>query len=151
MQSWRSSQRCSVGSGSGLCAGHLISSTPILAICVFIVLILCTGALSWWNMLVPFVPLNGNLNAEAYKANRYNCVLPNFWQKFGKDPHMGMIIRCLHTFGRVENVRTTEAGLECTSCLIKQKNLYISHQMIQHCSASRAQLSKWCMFEFVQF
>ena len=45
----KSSQRCSIGSRSGLCAGQSSSSTPNYLIHVFMDLALCTGAQSCWN------------------------------------------------------------------------------------------------------
>ena len=44
-----SSQRCSIGLRSGLCAGQSSSSTPNWLIHVFMDLALCTGAPSCWN------------------------------------------------------------------------------------------------------
>uniref|UniRef100_A0A667X151 Doublecortin domain-containing protein n=1 Tax=Myripristis murdjan TaxID=586833 RepID=A0A667X151_9TELE len=44
-----SSQRCSLGLRSGLCAGQSSSSTPNSLIHVFMDLALCTGAQSCWN------------------------------------------------------------------------------------------------------
>ena len=48
-----SSQRCSIGLRSGLCAGQSSSSTPNLLIHVFMDLALCTGAQSCWNRKRP--------------------------------------------------------------------------------------------------
>ena len=48
-----SSQRCSMGLRSGLCAGQSSSSTPNSSNYVFIVLALCTGAQSCWNRKGP--------------------------------------------------------------------------------------------------
>jgi len=44
-----SSQRCSIGLRSGLCAGQSSSSTPNSIIHVFMDLTLCTGAQSCWK------------------------------------------------------------------------------------------------------
>ena len=44
-----SSQRCSIGLRSGLCAGQSSSSTPDSAIHVFMDLALCSGAQSCWS------------------------------------------------------------------------------------------------------
>ena len=48
-----SSQRCSIGLSSGLCAGQSSSSTPNSLIHVFMDLALCTGAQSCWNRKGP--------------------------------------------------------------------------------------------------
>ncbi len=48
-----SSQRCSIGLRSGLCAGQSSSSTPNSLIHVFMDLALCTGAQSCWNRKGP--------------------------------------------------------------------------------------------------
>ena len=51
-----SSQRCSIGLRSGLCAGQSSSSTPNSLIHVFMDLALCTGAQSCWNRKGPNSP-----------------------------------------------------------------------------------------------
>ncbi|MCI4380479.1 hypothetical protein PGIGA_G00240460 [Pangasianodon gigas] len=56
-----SSQRCSVGLRSGLCAGHSSSSTPTFTHHVFMELALCTGALSCWNRFEPLSSSEGKL------------------------------------------------------------------------------------------
>ena len=48
-----SSQRCSIGLRSGLCAGQSSSSTPNSLIHVFMDLALCTGAQSCWKRKGP--------------------------------------------------------------------------------------------------
>nr|XP_061844147.1 uncharacterized protein LOC133624531 isoform X2 [Nerophis lumbriciformis] len=48
-----SSQRCSIGFRSGLCAGQSSSSTPDSVIHVFMDLALCTGAQSCWKKKGP--------------------------------------------------------------------------------------------------
>ena len=48
-----SSQRCSVGLRSGLCAGQSSSSTPSSLLHVFMNLALCTGVQSCWNRKGP--------------------------------------------------------------------------------------------------
>ena len=50
---FNSSQRCSIGLRSGLCAGQSSSSTPNSLIHVLMDLALCTGAQSCWNRKGP--------------------------------------------------------------------------------------------------
>lgn len=59
----------------------------------------CTGALSCPTGLGLFVPLKGNCNATLCKDILCNCLLPNLWQQFGKQPHVGVMATGAHSFG----------------------------------------------------
>ncbi|XP_051526065.1 uncharacterized protein LOC127424703 [Myxocyprinus asiaticus] len=67
-----SSQRCSIGLRSGLCAGQSSSSTPNSLIHVFMDLALCTGAQSCWNRKGPSPNCSHNVGSmELSKISWY--------------------------------------------------------------------------------
>ncbi|XP_058230352.1 uncharacterized protein LOC131343021 isoform X2 [Hemibagrus wyckioides] len=67
-----SSQRCSIGLRSGLCAGQSSSSTPDSVIHVFMDLALCTGAQSCWKRKGPAPNCSHNVGSmELSKMSWY--------------------------------------------------------------------------------
>ena len=70
-----SSQRCSMGLRSGLCAGQSSSSTPNSSNYVFIVLALCTGVQSCWNRKGPF-PNSCHMVGSIALSKMYWCAEP---------------------------------------------------------------------------
>lgn len=70
---------CSVGLRSGLCAGHLGSSSPVLVNCVFSLLLRGVAMLEQVR-----APVKGKCNAIAYEAILLNCVVPVLWKQSGE-------------------------------------------------------------------
>lgn len=80
--------------------------------------------------LSSLVPVKGNLNALATKAILYNCELQCLWQQFAEEPHMGLIVRCSHTFGyRVQhnNHNCELEGNIYTFCSCLLEHMHVSN------------------------
>lgn len=43
-------------------------------------------------------------NEGKQHTKTYNCVLPNSWQESGGSLHLGVMVRCPHTFGLVMHI-----------------------------------------------
>lgn len=57
------------------------------------------STLSCLNRFGSLSSIKGKL--QSYSIKRRPCVLPNLWQQFQEDLHIGVMVRCPQTFGHI--------------------------------------------------